>query len=202
MGAFQRGQDAFGVGEFLEGGKGFVVGGVGVFDATDVLEIGVFRADGGVVESSGNRVGELDLAVVIGEQPGLGALKDAKLAALETGSVLFRKDAETTGLDADHADRFVVEEGMEQAHRIRSATDAGDEQVRKTAFLLKNLLAGLDADHAMEIADHHRERMRAEGGAENVVGVIDRGDPVAHRFIDRFLEGGLSGGDGADLGPH
>jgi hypothetical protein len=65
VGAFERGDDAFRVGEFLEGGERLVVGGVGVFDAADVLEIGVLGADGGVVESGGNGVGEFDL----GDEP-------------------------------------------------------------------------------------------------------------------------------------
>ena len=32
--------------------------------------------------------------------------------------------------------------------------------------------------------------------------VINRRDPIAHGFIDCFLEGGLTGGDRADLGTH
>ena len=63
-------------GEYVDGdkihpihhaGERFRIGGVGVFHAADVLEIGMLRADGGVVEARGNRVGELDLAVVVGE---------------------------------------------------------------------------------------------------------------------------------------
>ena len=42
--------------------------------------------------------------------------------------------------------------------------------------------------------------MRPVGGTQNVVGVADIGDPVAHRFIDSFLQRCLSRGDGNNLG--
>ena len=48
---------ALGVGEALSGGEGFVVGGVGIFGATDVLEVGVLGTDGGVVEAGAHGVG-------------------------------------------------------------------------------------------------------------------------------------------------
>jgi hypothetical protein len=64
------------------------------------------------------------------------------------------------------------------------------------------LLTGFEANDAVEIANHHGKRMRAQGGAEDVVGVLDSGNPVSHRFVDRFFQGGLSGGDGNDFGSH
>ena len=79
----ERGNDAFHAREELERLQRLVVGGVGVFHAADVVQIGVLGADGGVVETCGNGVGQLDLAVGVGEQPGLGALQHAELAALE-----------------------------------------------------------------------------------------------------------------------
>ena len=42
-------------------------------------------ADGGVVEPGADAVGELDLAVVVGKEPGLGPLENTEFAALETG---------------------------------------------------------------------------------------------------------------------
>ena len=56
------------------------------------------------------------------------------------------------------------------------------------ADLLEHLLPRLAADHRLELADHQRIRMRAERRAEQVVGVGDVGDPVAHRLVDRVLE--------------
>ena len=56
------------------------------------------------------------------------------------------------------------------------------------AFGFQNLPPRLFADHLVKIAHHHRIRMRAERRAEQVVGVADVGDPVAHGFADGVLE--------------
>jgi hypothetical protein len=202
VGAFEGGDDAFGVGKFAEGGERFVVGGVGVFGAANVLKVGVLGADGGVVESGTHRVGELDLAVVVGEEPGFGALEDAEFTALEAGGVALGDDSVASGFDADEADLGVIDKRVEESHGVGPAADAGDEKVGKAAFFLKNLLAGLEADDAVEVAHHHGKGVGSEGGAEDVVGVVDGGDPVAHGFVDGFLEGGLASGDGDDLGAH
>ena len=67
---------------------------------------------------------------------------------------------------------------------------------------MKDLFAGLDADDAVEVTDHHGKGVGAEGGAEDVVGVIDGGDPVAHRFVDGFFKRGLARSDGDNFCAH
>ena len=114
------------MGEFLERGQGLGIGGISVFDAAEFLQLRVFGADSGIVEAGGYRVGEFDLAVVIGEQPGFGALQDAETATLEAGGVALRDDAVAAGFHADHADVRVIEERMKQADRVGTATDTGD----------------------------------------------------------------------------
>jgi hypothetical protein len=115
--------------------------------------------------------------------------------------VALRNDAVAAGFDAGHAHAFVIEEGMEEADRVAAAADAGDEQIGQALLALQDLAAGLDADHAVEIAHHHREGMRAERGAEDVVRGAHVRDPVAHGLVDGLLERGLAGGDGDDFGP-
>ena len=202
MGAFQGRDDAFDVGEFLESSERFIVGGVGVFHATGLLKKGVLGSDGGVVESGGDGMGEFDLAVRVGEQPGLRPLQDAEFSALESRRVALGDDPVAACFNADHADIFIAEERVEQPDRIRSATDAGNEHVWQAPFTLENLLSGFHTDHAVEIADDHRKRMRAERGADDVMRVLHTGDPIAHRLVHRFLERGLAGGDGADFRTH
>ena len=51
VGAFQGRDDAFKAAAFVEGIQGFGVGHRGVFDATDVMQPGVLRADAGVVQA-------------------------------------------------------------------------------------------------------------------------------------------------------
>ena len=45
----------------------------------------------------------------------------------------------------------------------------------------------------MEIAHHHRVRVRAQRGAEQIVSVGDIGDPIAHRFADGVFERAAAG---------
>ena len=108
-------------------------------------------------------------------------------------------------LEAVQAHRRVVEERGEDADGVRAAADAGGHGVRQRAGELEHLPAGLVADHPLEVAHHGRERVRPGDRAQQVVGAVDVGDPVAHRLVDRVLEGPAARGHGDDLGaqqPH
>ena len=105
------------------------------------------------------------------------------------------------GLDADEADAVVVEERMEDAHRVRAAADAGDHRIGQAAFLLDALALGFLADHGLEVAHQLRIGMRAGDGADDVEGILDIGDPVAHRLVQRILEGARAGHHRPHLGP-
>jgi hypothetical protein len=94
-----------------------------------------------------------------------------------------------------------LRKGWNRPIAVAAAADAGDEQIGQAFLALQNLAACLDADDAVEIAHHHRERMRAERGTEDVVRGAHVRDPVAHGFVHGFLERGLAGGDGDDFGP-
>ena len=118
MGGFEGGDDALGVSQFAEGGEGLVVGGVGIFGATDVLEVGVFGTDGGVVEAGAHGVGQFDLSVVVGEEPGFRSLENAEFSSLESGGVFFGKDPFAPGFHTDHRNVFIADEGMEESHGI------------------------------------------------------------------------------------
>ena len=104
------------------------------------------------------------------------------------------------GLDAEHRDRGIVEEGVEQAHGIGAAADRGDQRIRQPALGLLHLRLGLLADHRLEVAHHHRIGVRAGDGADAVVGVLDIGDPVAQRLVHRILQRRGAGGDRDHLG--
>ena len=91
----------------------------------------------------------------------------------------------------------IVEERVEDADGVAAAADAGDDRVGQPAGLLQDLRARLAADHRLELAHHQRIRMRAEHRAEQVVGVADVGDPVAHRLVDGVLQRAAAGIDAA-----
>ena len=200
MGGFQRRDDALGPRAELERRQRLLVGGGDVFDAADVVQPGMFRPDAGIVEAGADAVRLDDLAVVVLQQVGAVAVQHAGPAAGQAGGVLAGLDAVAAGLDADQPHGRVVQERMEQAHGVRAAADAGDRRVGQPALGFLQLLLGFLADHRLEVAHHHRIRMRAGDGADEVVGVVDVGDPVAHRLVHRVLQRAGAGGHRLHLG--
>src|SRR5580704_12529491 len=102
------------------------------------------------------------------------------------------------GLAPDEADAPVGEERVEQADSVGPPSDARDRGIGQSAGSLKDLAAGLDADDALEVADHGGEGMRPGDRAEDVMGALDVGDPVPERLVDGVLEGSRAGGNRYD----
>ena len=75
----------------------------GVFGAADLAQPGVLGPDRRVVEPGRDRVGQLDVAVVVLQHVAARALQHAGAAAGEARRVLARRDAAPAGLDADQA---------------------------------------------------------------------------------------------------
>ena len=83
--------------------------------------------------------------------------------------------------------------------------DARRDDVGVAAEERPALLAGLVADHAVELPHHPRVRVRAHHRAEQVVARLDRGHPVAHGLVDGVLERAAARRRGTHLGaeqPH
>ncbi len=126
-------------------------------------------------------------------------MQDAGAPADERGAVA-RIEALSPGLDPDQLDIGVLEEGGEGPDRVRAAADAGDHAGRQRSLRGERLLAGLVADHALQVADQRRIGRRADGGADHVVGGGDARDPVADRGADRLLQRPRARLDRRDLG--
>ena len=73
-------------------------------------------------------------------------------------------------------------------------------RVRQPAFRLQHLRARLLADHPLEVAHHRRIGVRAGRRADQVVGVLDVGHPVAQRLVHGVLQGGRAAGHRPHLG--
>ena len=56
------------------------------------------------------------------------------------------------------------------------------------------------ADHRLEVAHQFRIGMRAGGGADQIIGVLDIGHPVAQRLVHGVLQRAVAGGDRPHLG--
>ena len=88
---------------------------------------------------------------------------------------------------------------------LRAAAHAGDGVVGQAALFLEQLRLRLAADDRLEVAHDRRVGVGADGAADEVVGVADVGDPVAHGLVDGVLEGAAAAGHGAHFGaeePH
>ena len=127
-------------------------------------------------------------------------MEDAGRAAEDRRGVPTGLDPVAGGLGDGQADRRLADEPGEQPDRVRAAADAGEREVRQAALDGEELGGGLVADPALEVADDRRVRVRPHRRAEDVVGRLDVRHPVAHRLVDRVLEGGGPRRDRANLG--
>ena len=90
---------------------------------------------------------------------------------------------------ADQADSGIVQEGVEQAHGVRSTANACDRGVGQTALRFLELNLGFLADHRLKVAHHHGIGVRTSNRADEIIGVSDVSDPVAHRLVHGILQG-------------
>src|SRR5665213_3697312 len=97
-------------------------------------------------------------------------------------------DAFAGRFDADELHTRVADVRMEDAHRIAAAADTRDHDVRVAPRGGGHLHQAFAADHALEVAHHHRVRVRAGNGADDVERRVDVRDPVAHRLVERVLQ--------------
>ena len=189
MARFKRGDDAFQAAQVVERLKRLVVGHRDVFGAAAVLEPGVLRADAGVIKTRGNRVRLDDLAILVLQQISAVAVQHAGLAGAQRRRVLAAFQPVARGLDADQAHRLIRDVGIEKANRVRAAADARQHRVGLAPRQFRHLLFRFAADHRLEVAHHHRIRMRPRDGADDVKSVFDVGHPVAHRLVQSILQG-------------
>src|ERR1019366_5058137 len=107
------------------------------------------RADRRIVQPGGDRVRGCYLAGLVLQHVGIRSLQNARRAAAETGRVLAERFAPAAGFDSDEFDFLVFEEVVENADRVRSSADTGDDGVGKFAFGFADLDAGFASDDAM-----------------------------------------------------
>ncbi len=201
MRRLERGNDAFELRAQLEGVERFLVGCRHVGDAAAVPEPGVLGPDAGVIEAGRYRVALENLAVVVLQQIRAVAVQHAGAPAVHGGGVpVFHVEPVPSGLDPVDRHALVIEERVEEAHRVGAAAYAGDERIGQAALALHDLLAHFLADHRLEVAHHLRIGVRTRHRADDVVGVAHVRHPVAQRFVHGVLQGAGAARHGIDLG--
>ncbi len=129
-----------------------------------------------------------DLTVFVLKQIGAISVQHARPACAQGRRMLAARYPQSTRLHADKLHRLVGNIGIEDAHRVRAPADAGDHRVRLAAAQFRHLGQALATDNRLEVAHHHGVRVRTSDGPDDVEGVVDVGDPVAHRFVQRVLQ--------------
>src|SRR5436190_16383392 len=129
----------------------------------------MFRADSGIVQAGRNGMGRCDLAVSVLEQIAFRSLKYADGSVVhKTRSVFAKVVSKTAGFHSDHSN-IVFHEFMKQPDRIRPAADAGDQNIRQSAFFFQDLFTSFFADDALKIPHHQWIRMWAERRTKEVI---------------------------------
>ena len=103
-------------------------------------------------------------------------------------------------LHADKLDGLIGDEGVEGSDGVAAAADAGHDVVGQLALGIDELGPGLLADDGLEVPHQHGVGVRADGAADEVVGGLHVGDPIADGLVDGVLQGTGARLDGDDLG--
>lgn len=113
MGGFEGGENAFELGNLLEGGKRLGVVDADVFDPAGILPVGMLRADTRIIEACRTGVDIGGLAVFILQDIAERTVKHARPTGREGGGVLTERGPAATSFDTDHPDGDVIGEGGE-----------------------------------------------------------------------------------------
>src|ERR1700692_4035893 len=112
---------------------------------------------------------ELNLPILIGQQPGFCPLQHPELSSLKASRMLAGTDSTPTCFDSNHANPCIIQKRVEKSNGIAPASDTRQQQVRQPFFLLEDLSPCLVSDYAMKVPDQHRVRMRAIRRAKKIM---------------------------------
>ena len=168
---------------------------------TDLGEPGVFRPDSGIVQSGGDGMGGLGLAVLVLEYEGSHAMQHADFPSRDRRGMASALDALAAGLEAVQRHVGVGNEIGEDAQRIGTTANASCHRIGQSAVTIQQLGPGLGADHPLKLAHQHREGMWTGDRADQVMGVVDGSDPIPQRVVHRVFQGLGAGLDSNHLSP-
>ena len=163
----------------------------------------MLRADGCVIQTSGDGIRVEGLTFGILKKITLGTLEHAQFAGSrsETNGMTPGFRAIAARLVAVQVHTFVIKESVHDADGVGTTADACANRIRVVdAVPILKLLLGFFADDLLEVTHHCRERMRTCDRAKQVVRVFDVGDPVSQSLIDGVLENAISQSDFHHLG--
>src|SRR5215212_8261543 len=201
VGRLQRRDDAFQPGAPLERFERLFVGDARVLGQALIFQKGVLRPCGRVVQACGDGVGFADLSSFRLQHVAHRAVQDAELSFRQRRAVLARGEPPAGCLDADEPYTLAADEGVERADRVRASADAGDDGVGIRAKPLATLVLYLRPYNGLEVAHDPGVRRGPDDAPDDVVGVLDVGDPIPYGLVHGVLERPRAGEDGHDFGP-
>ena len=164
---------------------------IDIYASQDADLLGAIVAGGRGAVKGVLQPGEVQVAHRLRQEPGaLPHAGDAESRAPAVG----RPDVE--------ADAVVLDERVEHAGRVRPAADARHHHLGQLAEQREALFPRFGPDHALEVANHLRERVRPDHAADDVVRVLHAAHPLAHRLVGRVLQGAAAALDREHFGPH
>ena len=188
MGAFDGGNDAFQPGQGKKRVDGVLVADHVIGHASQIVQKGMLRTGGGIIQPAGHGVDRRGAAVFILEHDAVEAVHHALAAVVEACGVIAQGRAASQRFNAVDIHR-IVEEAGKHAHRVGTAAHTGHHGVGQLAGHLQELRAGLNPHHALEIAHHHGEGMRPHHRADAVDGVVVFPAVGVKCRVHRLLEG-------------
>ena len=138
-------------------------------------------------------MGLLDIAPRVLQEVTESSVQHAHRPGHQGGGVVAARQAVPGGLHPHEAHRLVVDKGMEQAHGVAAAADAGHQALGQAAGDSAQLGLGLFADDRLEVPDDHGVRMRPAHRAQDIMGMAHVGDPIPDGFVHGVFQGAAAG---------
>src|SRR3990172_5395718 len=120
--ALQGRDDALEDGEEPEALQGLLIRHPDVCRTADLHEVRVLGSDAGIIEPCRHRVRGLNLAVAVLQDVAQRPVKHPRLPSRKASRVFARFDPEPPGLDADHPDAGILDEGVKEANGVRPSS--------------------------------------------------------------------------------
>src|SRR5918996_4821617 len=93
------------------------------------------------------------------EHIALASMEHADFAAQYGSRVFSAANSLARRLDPQHSNFLILDEWVEQSHRITPAADTSNQKVGQSSLFRQNLSPRLMTDDRLEVANHHRIRM-------------------------------------------
>src|ERR1017187_1537130 len=155
--------------KLAEGVERLLVIGGDVFGATLIVQPGVLRSDGRIIEPRRNRVSRGNLSVYVLQNKGVSSLQHSRMSPVESRRVLAQRVAAASSFYADQFDFAVFDEFVESSDGVGTPANTGDYRGRELAFCLQDLSACLFADDPVEVAHHGGIGVRAQHTSQQVM---------------------------------